>query len=119
MTVKTFEKKYNALQKEGNEIYADIKPLLIRLTGLARRCLSLYKAADLDKNLYINEHRRLPSGFVDSVWNPDGWNYRLLLRLSDMEWLLDNLCGVSNCLYNLKHTPFRKRSKKGKKPNAR
>ena len=42
MTVETFEKKYNSLQKEGIELYEAMKPLLAQLKSLAQRSLSLY-----------------------------------------------------------------------------
>ena len=110
MTVKTFEEKYHALQKEGNEIYAAIKPLLVRLNGFAHRCKTLYAMADRDKRLYLktDDCRR------DGDWEPNGWNYNLLFRLSDMEWVYDSAKGIDNALFNLKHTPFRKAKKRRK-----
>lgn len=41
MTVEQFKEKYDALQKEGNDIYAQMKPLLKRLKTLAKRGLRL------------------------------------------------------------------------------
>ena len=118
MTVEEFEEKYKTLQKEGIELYEAMKPLLARLKSLAQRSLSLYRSADNDKGIYRKEKRYLYDGRAEDSWEPDGWNYDLMFRLSDMEWIRDNVRGVSNCLYNLKHTPFRKRQKKGKKTNA-
>ena len=108
MTVEEFEEKYNSLHKEGIELYEAMKPLLARLKSLAQRSLSLYRSADNDKGIYRKEKRYLYDGRTEDSWEPDGWNYDLMFRLSDMEWIRDNVRGVSNCLYNLKHTPFRK-----------
>lgn len=37
MTVDELKEKYEALQKEGNEIYAQMKPLMKRLKTLAKK----------------------------------------------------------------------------------
>ena len=113
MKVETFEEKYNALQKEGAEIYAAILPLLAKLTGLAHRCKALYAKADKDKELYRKEKRVLFDGRTEDSLEPDGWNFDLMFRLSDMEYVYDSAKGISNVLFNIKHTPFRRR-KKGK-----
>ena len=49
MKVEQFKEKYEALQKEGNDIYAQMKPLLKRLKTLAKRGLKLADKADGDK----------------------------------------------------------------------
>lgn len=108
MTVEEFEEKYKSLQKEGIELYEAMKPLLARLKVLAQRSLSLYKSADNDKGIYRKEKRYLYDGKGEDSWEPDGWNYAIMFRLIDMEWIRDNVSVFSNCLYNLKYTPFRK-----------
>ena len=127
MTVKTFEKRYNAIQREANEIYAQIKPLLNRLKLLSKKCMKLYDKADSDNGLYDIFKRVIGKNsegdeIVEMHRCTNGWETSIMFRLLDFECLMnDNNAAIDvidTVLYNIKHTPFRKRQKKGKRTNA-
>ena len=118
MKVEQFKEKYEALQKEGNDIYAQIKPLLKRLKALAKRGLSLADKADADKELYdyFNRVIETPNG-NKLVTGEDsctkGWDTAILFRLWDFDSLVNDYNNpaidcIDNVLYNLKHTKFKK-----------
>ncbi len=120
MTVEQFKEKYDALQKEGNDIYAQMKPLLKRLKTLAKRGLKLAEKADGNHELY----ETIPVKIVESDGSirtetrsiPD-WDTSILFRLWDFEYLVDgeSIDAIDNVLYNLKHSKFcRKSGHKGK-----
>ena len=124
MTVDELKEKYEALQKEGNDIYAQIKPLLKRLKTLAKKGMKLADKADGDKGLYekvqvkvgeLNGMDTMETRFVPN------WNESIMFRLWDFEFLVDDpnnsaIDCIDNVLYNLKHTKFRKT--KSKKPQT-
>lgn len=116
MKVEEFKEKYEALQKEGNDIYAQIKPLLKRLKALAKRGLSLADKADGDKGLCekvqvkVGEFHGVDTMETRLVHN---WNESILFRLWDFDFLVNDYNNpaidcIDNILYNLKHTKFKK-----------
>ena len=117
MKVEQFKEKYEALQKEGNDIYAQMKPLLKRLKALAKRGLKLANKADGDKGLCekvqvkVGEFHGVDTMETRLVHN---WNESILFRLWDFEFLVNDLNNpaidcIDNVLYNLKHTRFEKK----------
>ena len=123
MTVEQFKEKYEALQKEGNEIYAQIKPLLKRLKTLAKNGLNLADKTDGDKGLYepvqvkVGEFHGMDT--METRYVPN-WNESILFRLWDFDFLVNDpnnsaIDAIDNVLYNLKHTKFLKKGhRKGK-----
>lgn len=120
MIVEQFKEKYEALQKEGNEIYAQMKPLLKRLKALAKNGLKLADKADGDKGLYdkvqvkVGEFHGMDTMETRLVPN---WDTSILFRLWDFDCLVNDpnnsaIDAIDNVLYNLKHTKFRKVGKK-------
>ena len=120
MTVEQFKEKYEALQKEGNEIYAQMKPLLKRLKALGKKGMKLANRADGDKCLYdkvqfkVGEFHGIDRMETRLVPN---WNESILFRLWDFEVLLNDpgnssIDCIDNVLYNLKHTKFRRSNRK-------
>ena len=116
MTVEQFKEKYDAIQKEGNDIYAQMKPLLKRLKSLAKRGLKLADKADGDKGLYEKVEVKVgeSNGYVRteprSIQN---WDTSILFRLWDFNSLVNDYNNpaidcIDNILYNLKHTKFKK-----------
>ena len=119
MTIGKFKEKYEALQKEGSEIYAQMKPLLKRLKALAERALKLADKADEDNGLYekvqvkVGEFHGMDTMETRYVAN---WNESILFRLEDFDFLVNDpnnpaIECIDNVLYNLKHTKFEKRGK--------
>ena len=119
MTVDQFKEKYEALQKEGNEIYAQMKPLMKRLKTLAKKGMKLADKADGDKGLYdkvkvkVGEFHGMDTMETRLVPN---WNESILFRLWDFDFLINDpnnssIECIDNVLYNLKHTKFEKRGK--------
>ena len=116
MTVEQFKEKYEVLQKEGNEIYAQMKPLLKRLKSLANKGLKLANKADGDKGLY--EQVKIKVGEVHGIDTLEtryvpNWNESILFRLWDFDFLVNDpnnsaIDAIDNVLYNLKHTKFKK-----------
>ena len=121
MKVEEFKEKYEALQKEGNDIYAQIKPLLKRLKALSKKCMKLGDRADTDKGLYdyFNRVIETPNGnkLVTGEGScTKGWDTAILFRLWDFDSLVNDYNNpaidcIDNVLYNLKHTKFKKPSK--------
>ena len=120
MTVEQFKEKYEALQKEGNEIYAQMKPLMKRLKTLAKKGMKLADKADGDKGLYEKVQFKVgeTGGFdrFETRLVPN-WNESILFRLWDFEFLVNDpnnpaIECIDNVLYNLKHTKFGKQNKK-------
>ena len=120
MTVEQFKEKYEALQKEGNEIYAHMKPLMKRLKSLAKKGMKLADKADGDKGLYdkvkvkVGEFHGMDTMETRLVPN---WNESILFRLWDFAFLVEDpnnpaIECIDNVLYNLKHTKFGKQNKK-------
>ena len=120
MTVEQFKEKYEALQKEGNEIYAQMKPLMKRLKSLARKGMKLADKADGDKGLYdklrvkVEESSGIERFETLTVPNFDS---SILFRLWDFAFLVEDpnnpaIECIDNVLYNLKHTKFGKQNKK-------
>ena len=120
MKVEQFKEKYEALQKEGNEIYAQIKPLLKRLKALAKYGLKLADKVDGDKDLYekvqvkVGEFHGMDTMETRLVSN---WDESILFRLWDFDFLVNDpnnsaIDAIDNVLYNLKHTKFKKAGKK-------
>ena len=120
MKVEQFKEKYEALQKEGNDIYAQMKPLLKRLKILAKRGLSLADKADGDKGLCekvqvkVGEFHGMDTMETRLVHN---WDESILFRLWDFDFLVNDpnnsaIDCIDNVLYNLKHTKFKKVGKK-------
>ena len=116
MTTEQFKEKYEAIQKEGNEIYTQMKPLLKRLKSLAKRGLKLAEKADNDKALYEKEKVKVgeSGGFdrFETRYVPN-WNESILFRLWDFDFLVNYqnnaaIDAIDNVLYNLKHTKFKK-----------
>lgn len=107
MTVEQFKEKYDALQKEGNDIYAQMKPLLKRLKKLSNEAEKLESKVDLNRKLYKQ---------VDDPTNPgnkmlveDGWNFWVYHRLDDLSDIVGDVDAIDFVLYNLKHTKFWKK----------
>ena len=122
MTVEQFKEKYEALQKEGNDIYVQIKPLLKRLKSLTRKCNNLGNKANEDPNLYerIVVTRKDDWGYEgpNKVSITKGWDESILLRLWDMDVLVTEpnvIDCIDNVLYNITHTKFEKKNSKKKK----
>ena len=119
MTVDELKEKYEALQKEGNEIYDQMKPLLKRLRTLAKKGMKLAYRADEDKGLY--EKVQVKVGELNGVDTMEtrfvpNWNELIMFRLWDFEFLVNDpnnsaIDCIDNVLYNLKHTKFRKTKK--------
>lgn len=116
MTVEQFKEKYETLQMEGNEIYAQMKPLLKRLKTLAKKGLKLANKADGDKGIYEQEKVKVgeSGGFdrFETRYVPN-WNESILFRLWDFDFLVNDpnnaaIDAIDNVLYNLKHTKFKK-----------
>ena len=116
MTVDELKEKYEALQKEGNEIYAQMKPLMKRLKTLAKKGMKLADKADNDKGLYDKVQFKVgESSGIDRFETRDVSNFdtSILFRLWDFEFLVSDQSDsaidcIDNVLYNLKHTKFRK-----------
>lgn len=118
MKVEQFKEQYEALQKEGNDIYAQIKPLLKRLKSLSKKCMKLGDKADTDKGLYdyFNRVIETPNGnkLVTGEGScTKGWDTAILFRLWDFDCLVNDpnnaaIDAIDNVLYNLKHTKFKK-----------
>ena len=118
MKVEQFKEKYEALQKEGNEIYAQIKPLLKRLRSLSKKCVKLGNKADIDKGLYDQFKRVLGENaeggeIAEMARCTKGWDTAILFRLWDFDCLVNDpnnssIDAIDNVLYNLKHTKFKK-----------
>lgn len=116
MKVEEFKEKYESLQKEGNDIYAQIKPLLKRLKALAKSGLKLAEKADNDKGLYEKMQVKVgESGGLDRFETRlvPNWDTSILFRLWDFEFLVNDpnnsaIDCIDNVLYNLKHTKFKK-----------
>ena len=120
MKVEQFKEKYEALQKEGNDIYAQMKPLLKRLKTLAKSGLKLAEKADNDKGLYEKMQVKVgeTGGFdrFETRLVPN-WDTSILFRLWDFDFLVNDpnnsaIDCIDNVLYNLKHTKFKKVGKK-------
>ena len=120
MTVEQFKEKYEALQKEGTEIYAQMKPLMKRLKTLAKKGMKLADKADGDKGLYdkvkvkVGEFHGMDTMETRLVPN---WDESILFRLWDFDFLVNDpnnsaIECIDNVLYNLKHTKFGKQNKK-------
>ena len=120
MKVEQFKEKYEAIQKEGNDIYVQMKPLLKRLKTLAKRGLKLAEKADTDKGLY--EKVRVKVGEFHGIDTMEtrlvpNWDTSILFRLWDFDFLVNDpnnsaIDCIDNVLYNLKHTKFKKVGKK-------
>lgn len=120
MTVEQFKEKYEALQKEGNEIYAQMRTLLKRLKSLAKKGTKLADKADADKGLY--EKVQVKVGEFHGIDRMETrlvpkWDESVLFRLWDFDVLLNEpgnsaIDCIDNVLYNLKHTKFWKQNKK-------
>ncbi len=116
MNVEQFKEKYEALQKEGNEIYAQMKPLLKRLKALGKKGMKLADQANRDKDLYEKIQVKVgESGGFDRFETRlvSNWDESILFRLWDFEVLLNDpgnssIDCIDNVLYNLKHTKFKK-----------
>jgi len=116
MKVEEFKEKYEALQKEGNEIYAQIKPLLKRLKVLSKKCMNLADKANKDEELYDCTNRVIetPNGNIYVTGDgpfTKGWDTSILFRLWDFECLVNDpnntaIDAIDNVLYNFKHTKF-------------
>ena len=120
MKVEEFKEKYEALQKEGNDIYSQMKPLLKRLKALAKSGLKLAEKADTDKGLYEKVKLKVgeTGGFdrFETRLVPN-WDTSILFRLWDFDFLINDpnnsaIDCIDNVLYNLKHTKFKKVGKK-------
>ena len=120
MKVEEFKEKYEALQKEGNDIYAQMKPLLKRLKTLAKNGLKLADKVDGDKGLYekvqvkVGEFHGMDTMETSFVPN---WDESILFRLWDFEFLVNDpnnsaIDCIDNVLYNLKHTKFENKKRK-------
>ena len=126
MTVEQFKEKYEALQKEGNEIYAQMRPLLKRLKALGKKGLKLANKADWDDDLYEKKQVKVgESGGFDrfETRRVSKWDTSVLFRLWDFDVLLNDpgnssIDCIDNVLYNLKHTKFLKKKKRGRKDHA-
>ena len=101
MTVEQLEKKYDALQKEGNDIYAQMKPLFKRLKSLAKKSQKLGYKIDNDIKLYEKD--------VFGILVPKDWNDNIMFRLNDLDFVENAIDGIDNVLYNLNHTKFWKK----------
>ena len=117
MKIDEFKGKFEALQKEGNEIYAQIKPLLKRLKSLSKKCVALASKADLDgDDLYETFTCKVDYGDIlkeEVRSRTKGWDISILRRLRDFDYLLDDdqspLEGLDNVLYNLMDGRFKLR----------
>lgn len=112
--VKKFGERYRALQEEGKSIRAELKPLLAKLVRFGKKCRALYEKGDNDRRLYKPDPHPL---FHKDEFIEDGWNYEALLRLHDFDYydFVESAEDVDTLLFNLVHTPFVKRTCKGKK----
>lgn len=98
MTVEQLEKKYDALQKEGNDIYAQMKPLMKRLKALSKKSQKLGYKIDNDIKLYEKD--------AFGILVPKDWNDNIMFRLNDLDFVENAIDGIDNVLYNLNHTKF-------------
>lgn len=106
MTVEQFKEKYDALQKEGNDIYAQMKPLLKRLKKLSKASKKLAYKIDNDTGLYKQvEDIGCPG---NKTYVEDGWNFWIYHRLDDLSNAVPEIEVIDSVLYNLKHTKFKK-----------
>lgn len=101
MTVEQLKKKYDALQNEGNDIYAQMKPLFKRLKSLAKKSQKLGYKIDNDIKLYEKD--------AFGILVPKDWNDNIMFRLNDFDYVGDAIEGIDNVLYNLNHTKFWKK----------
>ena len=101
MTVEQLEKKYDALQNEGNDIYAQMKPLFKRLKSLAKKSQKLGYKIDNDTKLYEKD--------AFGILVPKDWNDNIMFRLNDFDFVEDAIESIDNVLYNLNHTKFWKK----------
>ena len=101
MTVEQLKKKYDALQNEGNDIYAQMKPLFKRLKSLAKKSQKLGYKIDNDIKLYEKD--------AFGILVPKDWNDTIMFRLNDFDFVEDAIESIDNVLYNLNHTKFWKK----------
>ena len=95
MTTKELKKRYMALQEEARSIDKELKPLLNRYRSICRKSRRLYFEADRCYELYAFDQ-------TIGHYEPDGWNIKILFRLSDfeepdesyMDVIHDNLVGI-------------------------
>ena len=111
--VKKFGERYRALQREGKSLRAELKPLLAKLVRFGEKCAALYEKGDNDRRLYKTDPQPLFGG--DRI--EDGWNYEALLMLHDFDYydFAVSAEGLDMVLFDPIHTPFVKRTSKGKK----
>lgn len=110
MTVETLKTKFDAIQKESNDIYSQLKPLFKRLKSLSKKCCKLGEKADEDKGLYNNIPVKVQAGneVVDTtrIEPKDNWNMGIIYMLDDFDPLDEYMLCIDSVLYNLKHTKF-------------
>lgn len=111
MKTEEFENKYVALQAEAKALAAELKPFAKRYKALCKKACALGSKADNDKKLY-RENKEL--GDTET----DGWDIRVILRLTDFEdessFLLQD---ANTLLLNLVDQPFRSETEK-RKPSS-
>ena len=121
MTVEEFKEKFEALQKESNEVYSQIKPLLQRLKRIVRKATALADRCDNDPELYDIILVKDASGthYRKEAVSKD-WDVSLIIRLADFKCLDTDepmsgslLECLDYVLDNMKHAKFYKQ--KGKK----
>lgn len=104
MTVAQLREKYTAIQREAAGIEAELKPLFKRLRSLSKRTQALGEKVYEDDNLFAT----LPEGMTYA----NGWNIDICACLRDSSFIDDGIEYIVDELYNLRHTPFRKKGEK-------
>ena len=121
MYVEEFKEKFDELQKESNEVYSQIKPLLQRLKRIVRKATALVDRCDNDPELYdIIQVKDVSGTHYRKVAISKDCDTSLITRLADFK-CLDNDESMSGSLLecldflldNMKHAKFYKQ--KGKK----
>ena len=87
MTTKELKKRYMALQEEARSIDKELKPLISRYRSICRKSRRLFYVADMDNELYTFDQ-------TTGRNEPNGWNSKILFRLSDFEEPDESYMGV-------------------------
>ena len=107
MTVEQLKEKYAAIKHEAAGIEAELKPLFKRLRSLSKLATHVEYSMQNEEGLYGS----LPDGRQYA----DGWNIQAHVRMEELVEVPVFIKGIMDTLYNLRHTPFKKKSaKRGK-----
>lgn len=118
MYVEEFKEKFDELQKESNEVYSQIKPLLQRLKRIVRKATALADKCDNDPELFDNI--LVKGTYYRKKAISKDWDTSIIIRLADFKCLDTDepmsgslLECLDYVLDNMKHAKFYKQ--KGKK----